>query len=205
MRMKSLYAVLAVLVATALSALPARAQFDVAGSYYKTFDTSTSGHGTNQSQAGSSGFLLEGRYLKSTFLGAEIAYSYNPANQNYEPTPGNCGYLCSQQPESVQAYANEVSFDWVPSLKIGNLRPFGVAGLGFVLTNPPGNEYAVNTAVKPAYVVGAGSDFAVSPRFGIRAQLRDNFFIAPQATHAYPATGKFVQLAEPTIGVYFRP
>ncbi len=205
MRMRPLYAVLAVIVTIALSALPAHAQFDVAGSFYKTFNTSTTGNGTNQTQDASAGFLLEGRYIKSTFLGGEISYGFNPANQSYTVDKGSCGLTCNTQAEAVKAYANEISFNWVVSKQFGRLRPFGVAGLGFVLTVPPGNEYALNTAVKPAYVFGGGVDWGMTKRFGLRAQMRDNVYSAPNATFAFPATRKFMQLAQPAFGVYFRP
>lgn len=205
MRMRSLYAVLAVIVTIALSALPAHAQFDLAGSFYKTFSTSTTGKGTHQTQDASAGFLIEGRYIKSSLLGAEVSYSFNPANQAYSTDTSTCTFTCNAQPETVKASANTVTFDWVPSKKIGNLRPFGVAGIGFVLTVPPGNEYAVNTAVKPAYVFGGGADWGFSPRFGLRAQVRDNMYIAPNATFAFPMTGKYMQAVEPAIGIYFRP
>jgi hypothetical protein len=35
--------------------------------------------------------------------------------------------------------------------------------------------------------------------------MRDNVYSAPNATFAFPATRKFMQLAQPAFGVYFRP
>lgn len=184
---------------------PSHPYFDLAGSFYKTFSTSTTGHGTVQKPTDSEGGMFEMRYIKSTFIGGEISYGYNPANQSYSPAATNCGYICNAAPESVTSNANELAFNWVFSKTKGNLRPFAVAGVGFVFTVGTGNAYAVNTSVKPAYVYGAGTDWALGPRFGIRAQLRGNLYSAPATTFAYPATGQFESVIEPAIGIYFRP
>lgn len=210
------FAVLAVIASMALTALPAtsqsqapskaqpQSQFDLAGSFYRTMSSSTTGHGVVQKATDANGFLFEARYLKSTWIGGEISYGWNPANQSYAPTATGCGYSCTTTPEAVKASANEVGFNWIPSKAMGNLRPFGVAGIGFVMTVAPGHEYAVNTSVKPVYILGGGVDWGLSERIGIRAQFRDNLFSAPQETFAFPATGKFTNVAEPTVGIYFR-
>jgi hypothetical protein len=203
MRKKSCYAILAVIAALAWSALPAQAQFDVGGSFYRTFSTSTSGNGTAQKPTNSYGGMVEGRYIKSTFLGAEVTYSYNAADQSLAPT-SDCGFFCNNQPRTVPTKQNEASVDWVVSKKLGNLRPFAVAGFGFMINIGSGNGYALNTAIRPTYIAGGGTDWGFSPRFGLRLQFRDNFYKAPNVTFAYPTTGKFTQTAEPMIGVYFR-
>lgn len=220
MRKLSLHAVVAVIAFFACRALPAQNQqgqqapqapaappsyFDLAGSFYKTFSTSTTGHGTVQKPTDSEGGMFEMRYIKSTFIGGEISYSFNPANQTYSPSATNCGYFCNAQPEKVTGNANNLGFNWVFSKTTGKLRPFAVAGIGFVFTVGTGNAYALNTAVKPAYEYGGGTDWALSPRFGIRAQVRGNLYSAPATTFAFPATGKFESVIEPAIGVYFRP
>ncbi len=209
---KYLNAMLVAIAWMALTALPANAQakaqpqsqIDLAGSFYRTLSTSTTGHGTVQTPTDSYGGLFEARYLKSTWIGGELSYGWNPANQAYTPTATGCGYYCNAKPESVKANANELGFSWVFSKAMGNLRPFALGGIGFVFTVPPGNEYAVNTAIKPAYIYGAGLDWGVSEHFGIRAQYRGNLYSAPQVTFAFPATGKFTHVAEPAVGVYFR-
>lgn len=213
---KPLYAALVVIASMALTALPAKSQgqapskaqsqsqIDLAGSFYRTLSTSTTGHGTIQTPTDSYGGLFEARYLKSTWIGGEVSYGWNPANQAYAPTATGCGYHCNTQPESVKANANELGFNWVVSRPMGNLRPFVLAGIGFVFTVAPGNEYAVNTSVKPAYIVGGGVDWGLSEHFGLRAQFRDNLYSAPQETFAFPATAKFTNVAEPAVGVYFR-
>lgn len=209
---RSLYAVLAVIASMVLTALPAKSQakaqpqsqIDVAGSFYRTMSTSTTGHGAIQTPTDANGFLFEARYIKSSWIGGEVSYGWNPANQSYAPTKTGCGFYCNTAPEKVKANANELGFNWVFSKAMGNLRPFAVAGIGFVFTVAPGNEYAVNTSVKPAYILGGGVDWGLSDRIGIRAQFRDNLFSAPQETFAFPATAKFTNVAEPAVGVYFR-
>ena len=75
----------ALLAGTALllSGTLAHAQFDVAGSFYQTFNTSTTGQGTVQKPSNSPGGLLEMRYIDKPLLGFELSYSFNPADESF--------------------------------------------------------------------------------------------------------------------------
>lgn len=206
MRMKWMAAVVAAVAMTALSAVTAHAQFDVAGSFYRTINSSTTGNGTEQTPSNSEGGMLELRYLQSRFIGYELGYSFNPENVSLAPTASNCGFFCGNKPETLKGYAHQVSVDWVVSpARKGNLRPFAVGGVGFVITAPSGvNNQSLNTAVRPGYVAGAGVDWGLAPRIGIRLQFRDTFFKSPNEDPQYPTTGKFTQTAMPMAGIFFR-
>jgi len=187
-----------------LGGAAAGAQTDVGASFYGTFTGSTQGDGTAQKPSNSAGGMLEIRHISNPFLGYEVTYSFNPANQSYAPVAGSCGFLCSNQPETLTAKANQVAIDWIGSMKRGNLRPFVVGGLGFFITVPSLALGNINTVVRPMYVYGGGFDWGMLPHIGLRIQYRGDVYKAPNLDSNYAATGAFTQTAEPMAGIYFR-
>lgn len=183
---------------------PSLKPFDLAGSFYRTFSTSTTGNGTAQTSADSYGGLVEGRYIPATWKGLDISYSFNHLNQTYAVQKGSCGFQCLNPTVTIPNNQSQVTVAYVASWRKGKLTPFADAGFAFVINSGTGDGYAINTSVRSGYVAGAGTDFG-SPRFGLRVQFRDTFYKAPNLTFAYLPTGKFMQTAEPLIGVYFRP
>lgn len=183
------------------AACAAGAQTDVALSAYRTFNTATTGNGLHQTPSNSIGGMLELRHIQNPFIGYEVTYSYNRNNQTYAPVSGSCGFFCSYGTLAQTAYQNEVGLDWVLSAKLGSLRPFAVAGIGFMITTPATYGYDLNTIVRPAYIYGGGVDWG-GDRFGIRLQFRDNVYKAPDISGAYATTGAFTHTAEPMAGIY---
>jgi opacity protein-like surface antigen len=182
----------------------AQTQTDLGVSFYRTFTKSSSGNGTDQVPTNSTGGMLELRHIHSTWIGYEFTYSFNPADQTYSPTVGNCGYHCANPTTKVPANANEFSLDWVVSKQFGNVRPFAVGGLGFFVAVPSTNQYYVNTIVRPAYVFGGGVDWNFASHLGLRVQFRDNLYKAPNMEAIFNPTGAFTQSAEPMGGVFYR-
>lgn len=179
-------------------------QFDIGASFYKTFVNNTSGMGLQQTPSDGLGGMIEGRHLISPLIGYEMAISVNSGGQAYAPIAGNCGYTCQNPPISIDGKQLELSFDYVPSYKFGNLRPFLVAGLGIFISVPDATLLGNNTSIRGAYVYGGGVDYDISRRFGIRAQYRGTFYKAPNISLVYPADGQYTQTAMPMGGVYYR-
>lgn len=190
------------LLATFASAAQAQVDFGLSG--YKTFNRNTAGNGTTQTAPDSAGGMFEFRYIKAPLRGFEITYSFNPANQTYTPTPGACEIFCSNGTLIQKASQHEVGVDYVASLPKGRLRPFAVAGLGFMITVPGTDGYNLNTVVRPTYIYGGGADWALNPHLGLRVQFRDNVYKAPNLAGVYPTTGQFTHTAEPMAGIFFR-
>jgi len=205
MQMKWMLAAFAALGIAASSGTSAYAQMDFGASFYRAFTASSSGHGTLQTPADGTGGIVEARDIFKPLLGFELTYSLNRADQGLAPKAGSCGYNCVLQPTTISAYAHEISGDWIVSEKRGHLRPFALVGIGFFITQPTSNQYDLNTNVRPVYVFGGGTDWALSPRFGLRFQFRDNLYKAPQVSGLFNPTGAFTQSAEPMVGFYFRP
>lgn len=180
---------------------------DVAVSLYGAFTPKTTdSNGNAQSPSNSAGGMVELRHLANPILGFEGTYSFNHATQTYDDIvlcpagPGTCPPAITV----VKANAHEVTLDWVPSVHIANVRPFGVLGLGVLLNVPSSGQTNTQTATKAVYVYGAGLDWGLLPHLGLRLQYRGNLYNAPHVTTLYTSIDKFTQTAEPMIGVYFR-
>lgn len=155
----------------------ANAQTDVALSVYGAFTGTTNGNGTAQSPSNSAGGLIELRHISNPLVGYEATYSFNRANQVYSARCVVCpvGTLppCNPPaPVPVSANAHEISGDWVASVRLANLRPFALAGVGLLLDVPSGNQSSTDTTTKPVFIYGAGLDWGLVPHLGLRLQYR---------------------------------
>lgn len=181
---------------------------DIAVSLYGAFSEATTGKEVQQSPSNSAGGMVELRHIANPIVGFEATYSFNRANQVYNPLFSNtvCSPSgpCGSVPALVSANAHEVTGDWVPSLKIANLRPFAVLGIGLLLNVPAGTQTNTSTSARPVYVYGAGLDWGLLPHLGVRFQYRGNLYQAPDVTRLYTSSGAFTHTAEPMIGAYFR-
>lgn len=190
----------------------AHAQTDVAASLYGAFTAKTDGNGVQQSPSNAAGVMLEVRHIRNPIIGYEATYSYNRANEVYQPsTPlpasGTCPIgvpVCGSRPAIVSANAHELAGDWVASLHIANLRPFALAGVGVLFDAPVNASDTGDYAVKPVFVYGGGLDWGLLPHIGLRFQYRGNLYKAPNLTKLYTSTDAFTHTAEPMIGAYFR-
>lgn len=190
-----------------VAALPAAsAQTDVGLSFYGAFSGRTTDSGVTVSPANSAGGLIEVRHLANPILGFEATYAYNRANQKYTvpgACPGGLGNSCTPETQSISANAHEITADWVPSLHIANLRPFGVLGVGALVDVPDSDQGSTKTSTKAVYVYGAGLDWGVLPHLGLRFQYRGNLYRRPELSRLYGSVHGFTHTAEPMIGAYF--
>jgi opacity protein-like surface antigen len=196
-----MHAVFLLVGLAALGSAVAHAQTDVALSIYGAFNGTTNGNGTAQSPSNSAGGIVELRHISNPIVGYEATYSFNRANENYS----SCGIvspICSEQ--SVKADAHEITADWVASVKLANLRPFALAGVGLLLNVPGSGQTSTSTSTKPVFIYGAGLDWGLVPHIGLRLQYRGNLYRAPNLTKLFTSTDAFAHTAEPMIGAYFR-
>jgi opacity protein-like surface antigen len=177
-----------------------QAQTSVAVSVYGAFSGTTTGNNVQESPSNSAGGLIELRHISNPILGYEATYSYNRANTSYRCTGTSCPVL---SPATVSANAHELTLDWVPSVHLANLRPFGVLGVGLLLNQPSGGQNNTSTSIKPVYVYGAGLDWGLLPHLGLRFQYRGNLYKSPDLSKLYTSTDQFRHTSEPMIGAYF--
>ncbi len=187
------------------SAPKAAMNFDVAGSFKYVLANNTNGNSITQTITHNPGGAVEGRYRKNNLTGFGISFSYNPSTQNFAPSSGSCGYYCGQPNYSISSQDSKFDIEYVPSMEMGKMRPFALAGFGFYIgAGSTSLAIPVNTVVRPMFVFGGGSDFAITDRFGVRAQFRYNLYKAPNLVMNYPTTGQMVKAAEPMFGFYYR-
>ena len=190
--------------AKARTAKESDSQWDVGASFYEALTSGTSGNGTKQTPSNGIGGMVEVRHIVKPLLGYEISVNVNTADQAYVPRAGACSFACQNPATAIPGNAAQVALDYVVSHKFGNLRPFAVAGVGVYIAIPGATPFGNNTSIRGAYIFGGGVDFDFSSHLGIRAQVRDSMYKAPNTSSIYPATGVFTQSIEPMGGVYYR-
>lgn len=190
--------------AKARTAQESESQWDVGGSFYEALTSGTSGTGTKQTPSNGMGGLFEVRHIVNPLVGYELSFGYNQADQAYAPNGTACQLTCAYTATKITGNASAIALDYVVSKKFGNLRPFALAGLGVFLAVPGPTPLGNNTSIRGDYQFGGGVDFAISAHLGIRAQIRDNLYKAPNTSSIFPATGVFTQSLEPMGGVFYR-
>jgi opacity protein-like surface antigen len=196
----------------ATSGAAAHGQTDIALSGYGAFSGTTTGNAVKEIPSNAAGGMVELRHIVNSVTGFEATYALNRANQVYY-APLYCS-LCAPVP--VSANAHEVTGDWVFSSHGAKVRPFALIGAGVLYFQPLvsvvyNRSAATQSATTPVYVYGAGVDWGILPRLGLRLQYRGNLYNAPDLTLVY-GTGSgpghngtvFAHTAEPAIGVYYR-
>ncbi|HEV2137160.1 MAG TPA: hypothetical protein VGR47_23275 [Terracidiphilus sp.] len=176
---------------------------DLGLSFYRTFTASTTGNTVLQKPSNGGGAMVEFRHIQSPFIGYEVSYGFNRANQTLGPAPGACGFNCYLHTVTRTTDASLVGLDWIASMKRGNISPFAVGGLGFFIAAPTQNLPPLNTVVRIMYTYGGGLDVHLVPRGGLRVQYRGNLYKAPDVDINYGATDKFTQTGQAIVGFYF--
>jgi hypothetical protein len=151
-----------------------------------------------QSASNTLGALVTVRYTKSPYIGAEINYSYARYTQNFS------NYIVG----GAQTNANEYTIGYVahpPKLLFG-VHPFVAGGLGAIAFRPTtgGGQGLQNQAVAAYYYAVGAEQSVFSEHFGIRAQVRQVFFTAPDFFQNYLTIQKHTSTFEPGIGFYVR-
>ena len=179
------------------------AQTDIGLSMYGSFSGAVDENGVRESPAAAAGGIFELRHIKNPILGFEGTYSYNRANRNYRCIDVSCGNITLG---TIKADAHEVTVDWVPSVHVLNLRPFGVLGIGGLFHVPQGSnpQIETKTGTQVVYVYGAGLDVTLIPHFGLRLQYRGNLYKPPDVTELFTSADKFTHTAQPMAGIFFR-
>lgn len=207
-----LFVVLAAIGTAGVTA--AQAQTSVAANFYGTLNSSATGNGVIESATNSTGILVQGRHIFNPLLGVEGTYSFNTGNEQFSTGP-------TGTQASVPVHFHTITVDWVPSIKLGSLRPFGMLGAGVVIEQPgqssvvtvpncgPGTcpdvlgSTTTTSSTEPAIVYGAGADWGFLPHFGLRIQFRDVMHKAATMTALYGSAGTYQNTVEPSFGFYF--
>jgi hypothetical protein len=181
-----------------------RFDLGVSGTGHFTKDVSGTnffGVKVDQNSSNTFGALVEVRYTKSPWIGAQLNYSYARFTQNFNSTPA---YIIG----GAQNNASEFTLGYVahPPHPFYGLQPFFGVGGGATIFHPTaggGQGLPQQGAATLYYAVGVERS-VFSPHFGVRAQVRQTFFLAPDFFQNYLYTGQRTWTFQPGFGFYLK-
>jgi hypothetical protein len=182
-------------------------RIDFAASGIGAFTKSVSGtnyQGVTLTQNGSNTFgaLVTLRYTKSPYIGGEFNYSYARYTQNFTNTT-NAQVPNQYFTGGVQSNASEYSFGYVahPPHELFTTKPFIAGGIGTTAFRPtPGGGQGLKAQARMTYYYAVGIEKDLSEHFGVRAQVRQTFFKAPDFGQNYLTILQHTWTFEPGFG-----
>ena len=160
---------------------------DVSGANYL-------GQNVTQHASTTLGVLLNVQYVRSPLLGIEGNVSYARYTQHFNIPP--LGGAQNNVSEFSLGYVAHTHF-------IFGVTPFGALGLGSLVFSPTaaGGQGLLRRA-RASYYYGIGADLPVNAHFGVRAQVRQVFYKAPDFGANYLVIQQHTTTVEPALGVY---
>ena len=157
-----------------------------------------------QSASNTLGALVTIRYTKSPYVGFEFNYGYARYTETYQNN-GVDQYIIG----GVQTNSNEYTIGYVahPPKQFFGIKPFLAGGFGAINFKPTtGGGQGLQHQGVAAYYYAVGGEQSVfsSEHFGIRAQIRQVFFTAPDFYQNYLTIQKHTSTFEPGFGFYLR-
>ena len=146
-------------------------------------------------QSNTLGALVTLRYIKSPLVGFEGNYGYARYTENFSNIGG------------VQTKASEYTFGYVAHAPtLFGVQPFASVGAGTIGFSPtPGGGQGLNTQARAAYYYSLGAENQIfASHFGLRAQFRQVFFLAPDFGQNYLTIKQRTSTFEPGVGVFVR-
>lgn len=157
------------------------------------------------------GALVQVRYTKSPLLGAEFTYSYARFNQRYGgmpfgPNPDPTTNMPYPVPFSVQANMSEYTLGYVAHLPtMFGVQPFASAGGGVSAFKPtPLGGQGLPERGRASIYYDIGAEDQLSRHFGVRAQLRQIFYKAPDFGQNYLTINQRTFTTEPSVGFFIK-
>ena len=190
---------------SSLDRVLSRFDLGVSGTGHFTKDVSGTnyfGVHVDQHSSNTFGALVELRYTKSPWIGAQLNYSYARYTQNFTNSTPPPQYIIG----GAQNNASEYSIGYIahPPHPFYGLQPFLGVGGGATVFHPTaggGQGLPQQGAATIYYALGVERS-VLSPHFGIRAQFRQAFFLAPDFYQNYLYTGQRSWTIQPGFGFY---
>jgi opacity protein-like surface antigen len=167
-------------------------RLDLAINAVGSFNKSTSGTNNlgvkiDQVPGNTLGALITLRYTKSPYFGLEFNYTYARYTQKFRCNTGTQNFPCTTGtdiyfPGGIQNNASEYSFGYVihPPREFFGAKPFVSLGLGATAFRPTtSGGQGLSSRARMTYFYAVGLEKELTPHFGIRGQLRQTFFKAP--------------------------
>lgn len=146
------------------------------------------------------GVLVTVRYIVKPLVGFEFNYGYARYTQNFTGVSGTPGVL------GVQNNAKEYTFGYVAHLhQYFGVTPFVGGGAGTTAFRPTTNGgQGLLSQARATYYYAAGAEASLGTHFGVRAQFRQKFYLAPDFGQNYLTILKHTNTIQPGIGFYIR-
>jgi len=155
----------------------------------------------NLNPSTTAGAVVTLRYVISPLVGLEGNYGYARYTENFTP-------FGAQPTAGVQQNASEYTLGWVVHTRKehAGVTPFASAGLGTMVFRPtPNGGLALPEQARAVYYYSFGAETTVlSPHFGVRAQFRELFFLAPDFETNYLTILQHTTTFEPGFGFFLR-
>lgn len=152
----------------------------------------------DQKASSTVGALFQIRYTKSPWVGFEFNYAYARYTQNFS------NYITT----GVQNNANEYTLGYVahPAHQFAGLQPFFGGGAGSTAFRPtPGGGQSLRVQARMTYYYTVGAEkIVLGDHFGVRAQLRQTFYKAPDFGENYLTINQQTHTLEPGAGFFIR-
>jgi hypothetical protein len=162
----------------------------------------------NLDPGNTAGAVVTLRYIVSPFVGFEGNYGYSRYVDTFTPFGTIVPPPGPPSSGGVQQNANELTLGYVAHTRkqYFGLTPFASAGLGTTVFRPtPGGGLALPEQARATYYFSVGAETTVlSPHFGIRAQYRQLFFLAPDFETNYLTIKQHTSTYEPGFGFFLR-
>lgn len=158
------------------------------------------------------GALVTARYTKSPLIGFEFNYNYARFNETYTGTlfsnnpPASTSSSASNASFGVQSNASEYSLGYVAHLPtLLGVQPFASVGAGATAFKPtPLGGQGLPEQARATYYYSVGAEDQLTRFFGVRAQLRQTFYKAPDFGQNYLTINQQTFTIEPGIGFYIK-
>jgi hypothetical protein len=150
------------------------------------------------------GPLVTIRYTIKPLVGFEFNYGYARYTQNF--TPFGSPPIAGPQTGGVQQNTAEYTLGYIAHFrKSFGIVPFAGAGLGTLDFRPtPGGGEGLLPQARATYYYTLGGDAMLTEHFGVRAQFRQQFFLAPDFETNYLTIKQRTTTIEPGFGFVLR-
>jgi outer membrane protein W len=151
------------------------------------------------------GPLVTIRYTVKPLVGFEFNYGYARYTENF--TPFGAPPTNATQTGGVQQNTAEYTLGYVAHFRkrFNLVTPFAGAGLGTLDFRPtPGGGEGLLPQARATYYYTVGGDAMVTEHFGVRAQFREQFFLAPDFETNYLTIKQRTSTYEPGFGFFLR-
>jgi hypothetical protein len=159
-----------------------------------------------QSASIAAGAVVQLRGSKSPFKGVELNYGYGRITESYTCCNKDVNTGIQIGPYQAQVTANEITAGYLmrPNHPILGAQPYISVGAGTMVFAPTHNGgQGLQKQARAAYYYSAGLEKYISgDRLGIRAGVRQVFYLGPDFDQAYLRIKKLTFTTEPQFGIF---